>query len=308
MYFNHRQKSILFFPLVFVIVAATSCKFKQPDRKNVSFKNVIGIHYTEVKRRLYTGRSFDNHGYEVNPEWHMWFISKDSSSIFSPDSNRYLTFPVTLDHDSLFNTGNTWLRAKVVTKDSMVFQVMEVETNVIYLLRSNVYMTFYADNYIKRKNLNLSDLQKPDRADTLFVKERSAMANKYPDSVFSAREPVVLKSKSPFVTVSKQTVERTRSNHYDTSDSYMDPQYDITIHHAYQDFYHSFKALVDVKGNITFSKNLVFAFAEDKAQTEHIIKAIIDGYLKAYIAVTPGNTLGIPHTSMITINVTGKKK
>jgi hypothetical protein len=289
-------------------MVSDSCKFKQPDRKNVSFKNIIGIHYTEVKRRLFTGRSFDNHGYEVNPEWRMSFISKDSSSIFSPDSNRFLTFPVTLDHDSLFNTGNTWLRAKKVTKDSMMFQVMEVETNVIYLLRSNVYMTFYSDDYLKKLKTSLVDLQNPDHNDTLFVRERAAMANKYSDSVFAAREPVVLKSKSPFVKVEKQVVARTRENHYDTSDSYMDPQYDITIHHAYQDFYHSFKAVVDVNGDIHFSKNLVFTFAEDKESTIKIIKGIIDGYLKAYIAVTPGNTLGIVHSSVVTLNVVGRKK
>jgi len=98
--------------LIIVLFTLSACKFEKPDRKNISFKNVIGIHFTEVKRRLWTGRSFDSHGYEVSPEWRMTFISKDSSSIFSPDSNRFLTFPVTLDHDSLFNTGNTWLRAK----------------------------------------------------------------------------------------------------------------------------------------------------------------------------------------------------
>lgn len=307
MYFKYCKQRLRLLPILLLIIFG-SCKYKQPDRKNISFKNVIGINYTEVKRRLYTGRSFDNRGYEVNPEWRMSFLSKDSSSIFSPDSNRFLTFPVTLDHDSLFNTGNTWLRAKVVTKDSMIFQVMQVETNVIYLLRSNVYMTFYANDYIKKHKLDLTELQKPDRQDTIFVKERAAMANKYPDSIFAAREPVVLKSKSPFVKVEKEQVIGTRENHFDTSDSYMDPKYTVTIHHAYQDFAYSFTVYVDDKGQMRYRSNLVYVFEEYKESTLKIIKGIIDGYLKAYIDVTPGKTLGIPHASVITLNVIGRKK
>jgi len=294
--------------LTFISFLFPSCKYKVKDLKNVSFKPVIGIGYTEVRRRLNTGRSFDNYGYEVNPEWRMTFISKDSTSIFSPDSNRFLTFPLMLDHDSLFYTGNTWLRAKKVTKDSLVFQVMQVETNVIYLLHSNVYMTFYANNYIKRKNLNLTKLQLPDHADTLFVKQRAALANQHPDTLFAAREPVVLKSKSPFVKVEKEIVPRTRENHYDTSDSYMDPKYDVTIRHAYQDFDYSFKALVDTNGQIHFVKSLIYTLPEYQESTIKIIKGIIDGYLKAYISVKPGSTLGIVHSSMVTINVDGRKK
>lgn len=308
MYFKYYKQSPLLLPLLLLLIAFASCKYKPADRKNISFKNVIGIHYTEVKRRLHTGRSFDNHGYEVDPAWKMFFMSKDSASVFSPDSNRFLTFPVTLDHDSLFSVANTWLRAKKVTKDSMIFQVMQVETNVIYLLRSNVYMTFYADDYIKKLNKSLTDLQKPDRGDTVFVRERAALANKYPDSLFAARQPVILKSKSPLVKVEKEEVIAQVMNHYNTSESYLDPIYDITIHKAYQDFSYSFKVLVDVNGQMHFVKNLVYTFPEYRESTIRIIKGIIDGYLKVYIAVKPGETLAIPHTSLITINVVGRKK
>jgi hypothetical protein len=212
-----------------------------------------------------------------------------------------------LDHDSLFNTGNTWLRAKKVTKDSMIFQVMDVETRTIFLLHSNVYMTFYANDYIKKHNLNVKELQRIDRNDTLFVKKRAALCNAHPDSIFYAHEPVVMKSRNPFVSVEKEVVERTRANHWDTSDSYMDPKYDITIHHAYQDFSYSFTAYVDIKGNITYCKSLIYITDDFKASTERVIKGIIDGYLKTYIAITPGSTLGIPHNSKITINVVGRK-
>jgi hypothetical protein len=308
MQLNYRIRLINILLLLFIVLTQSACKYKVKDLKNVSFKPVIGIGYTEVRRRLNTGRSFDNYGYEVNPEWRMTFISKDSTSIFSPDSNRFLTFPLMLDHDSLFYTGNTWLRAKKVTKDSLIFQVMQVETNVIYLLHSNVYMTFYANDYIKRKNLNLTQLQQPDHLDTVFVKQRAMLANKYPDTLFAAREPVVMKSKSPFVKVEKEIVPRTRENHYDTSDSYMDPKYDVTIHHAYQDFDYSFNALVDTNGQIHFVKSLIYTLPEYRESTIKIIKGIIDGYLKVYVSVKPGSTLGIVHTSMVTINVDGRKK
>jgi len=307
MRFLHRN---IYFLSALIILFTGACKYKKPDRKNVSFKNIIGIDYTEVKRRLSTGRSFDNRGYEVgpDPEWRITFISKDSTRIFSPDSNRFLTFPLMLDHDSIFNTGNTWLKAKIVTKDSLLFQVIRVESNIIYWMHSNVYMKFYANDYIKNHHLDITKLQGKDRNDTLFVKQRAALCNAHPDSVFAARNPVQMKSKSPFVTVEKEVVERTRENHWDTSDSYMEPKYDITIHHAYQDFSYSFTAFVDVKGNITYEKSLIYISDEFKASTERTIKGIIDGYIKAYITVTPGSTLGIVHSSRITINVNGFKK
>jgi len=309
MNFNRDKQQTYLLTLLLILISVTfnSCLPKPADRKNISFKKVIGIHYTEVKRRLWTGRSFDEHGYEVNPQWKMFFMPKDSAQVFSPDSNRFLTFPVTLDHDSLFNVGNTWFRAKKVTKDSMIFQVMEVESQVIYLLRSNVYMTLYADDYIKKLKLNLATLQKTDHLDTVFVRERAAMTNKYPDSLFSAREPVILKSKTPFVTVEKEAVTPTRENHFDTSESYMDPQYDITIHHAYQDFSYSFTVYVDVNGQMHFVRSLV-DYVDFKDSILKTIRGIIDGYLKAYIAVTPGNTLGVTHTSLITLHVVGRKK
>ncbi|WDF56382.1 hypothetical protein [Mucilaginibacter sp. KACC 22063] len=36
-------------------------------------------------------------------------------------------------------------------------------------------------------------------------------------------------------------------------------------------------------------------------------KNVMDGYLKYYLKVTPGNTLGIVHASEITVKCTGKK-
>ena len=37
------------------------------------------------------------------------------------------------------------------------------------------------------------------------------------------------------------------------------------------------------------------------------IKGIINGYFKAYLKVSPGSTIGIPHASKIIIDVSGHK-
>ena len=300
-----KQTCIPFFLLILLSTFYSSC-LQKPDLKKVSFKNVVGIHYTEIKRRINTGRSFDSRGYEVNPEWKMFFMPNDSASVFSPDSNRFLTFGITLDHDSLFNVASTWFRAKKITKDSLVFQVMRVEGMVVYLLHSNLFMTLYSDDYIKKKHLDIPTLQKPDHADTLFVRQRSMLADKYPDTVFAAREPVILKSKSLLVKVKKEEPTDAKISRYANPDSYLDPIYDININKAYQDFFHSFKVRVDNNGEMHFVKNLTFS--DDSELDTKIIKGIIDGYLKLYVEATPGNTLGITHASIITLNVFGSKK
>jgi len=38
------------------------------------------------------------------------------------------------------------------------------------------------------------------------------------------------------------------------------------------------------------------------------MKGITDSYLKLYLNVTPGKTLGIPHNTIVILNVTGIKK
>jgi hypothetical protein len=183
---------------------------------------------------------------------------------------------------------------------------MQVETRVVYLLHSNLFMTLYSNDYIKKMKLDLAALQKPDHQDTVFVRERSMMADKYPDTIFAARNPVVLKSRSPLVKIEKEEVTASVMNRFNNADSYLDPIYDISIQKAYQDFYHSFKVRVDNKGQMTFVKDLTYS--SDKELDVRIIKGIIDGYLKVYVDVTPGNTLGITHASVITLNVSGKKK
>jgi hypothetical protein len=89
---------------------------------------------------------------------------------------------------------------------------------------------------------------------------------------------------------------------------YLFPEYNITIHHAYEDFAYSFTAFVDENGKIKFRKSITFLYPEFRKSYPKTIQAIIDGYVAKYVNVTPGSTLGIPHRSIIQLNLTGKKE
>jgi hypothetical protein len=297
------------FAFILALAALSSCVSKfDKDKKQVSFKQVTGINFTEVHRYFDTGLSFNKDGYQLYPEWKLSFLPNNKASIYDPFEKRFLTFTVTLDHDSIFSVANTWLKALKVTKDSLMFRVLNVVTDTIYYDSSRNYMLFYSADYMNNVLHKTPDeLQQPRRIDSLYIIKRVKEVNAHADSFFAAREPVILKSKSPLVTVVKKKVEMNVMNRYDNSDEYMSPEYDITIHKAYQDFYYSFYVTVDTQGQLHFQKSLITVFDEFKESTNRIIKGIVDGYLKAYVQVIPGKTLGFAHNSAVILNVTGKK-
>ncbi len=270
-------------------------------------KSIRGISYTEVKRTFDNGLSFSPVGFQLVPEWRITFI-KDSVNIFSPKKNKFLNAPVVFDHDSIFNVAWAWLKLRYIKKDSIQFMVLHVTDRVIDDEKVHVYMTFYTNDYIK--NVLHSDTGKlwlPSRRDTAYIKAKALQANRIPDSAFAGTEPAVLKSKSKLVTVKKEAVpdEVDGGKSYD---AYLSPTYDIDIHHAYDDFDYTYTAFVDASGNLTFRKSGQLIMPEFKKSTIAAMKGITDGYLKLYLNVTPGKTLGIPHTSIIFLNVAGYKK
>src|SRR6201996_6659191 len=188
------------------------------------------------------------------------------------------------------------------------FQVLKVEGKTVYYVKSNVFMTFYADNYIKNVlHTSPEELKKPQRRDTLFAKKRIAKVNDGLDGTFSARTPPGLKSTSPRVSVVKEKVQADIMNRFDKSDEYMYPEYTVTVNKAYEDFSYKVVVIVDTRGDMHFLWSLIAIMPEFKESTIHAIKGIIDGYLKTYIQVTPGTTLGIPHNCSITLNLVGHK-
>lgn len=303
-----------FILIVLIIFLNSSCNrrgvntaVKKPSAP-ISFKSIAGINFTEVRRRLNSGLSFDDYGFEAEPGYKITFLKNDSASVYSPDKKAFINFLVFLEQDSIFNVARSYFKMKHMSKDSLVLQVLEVQGDTLHLQRSLVYMTFYSNSYIKNVlHTDAQTLGKPGRKDTLFIRKKAEIANKIPDSAFAARVPVQLKSRSPQLTVERVDVQPDVLNNFDASDAYINPEFNITIHKAYENFSYSFMVFIDDKGQIYFDKSLLNIMPEYKESTIRTLKGIIDGYLKYYLVVTPGSTLGIPHTSAISLNVVGRK-
>jgi hypothetical protein len=307
--------------LIFILLFAGKCnrayrKIAEENEKKEAIakrtKNLItiikGIKYTEVSRKFDNGLSFSPVGYQLVPEWRISFPSVDSVNIYSPKKGRFLNAPVMFDHDSIFNVAWAWLKLKQLSRDSLKFMVLHVKDNVIQDEKIHVFMSFYSNKYIK--NVLHSDTDKlwrPTRRDTLYIKAKTLRANKTSDSAFVGTEPATLTSRSKLLTVKKEPIPDDVDGGK-SYDDYLSPTFDITIHHAYQDFSHSYTAFVDEKGNLIFRKSLDAMSPEFRESTLAAMKGITDSYLKLYLEVKPGKTLGIPHMSIIFLNVVGYKK
>ena len=295
--------------LLLPILTCISCN--RNKRQGLPFGDMKGIHYTEVRRIFNTGLVFDKQGYQLAPVWKFYFISDDSVQVFSPKKQRYYGFHIYYDHDLIFNMVDSWLQMLKLTPDSIVFRALRVNEKREILLDdegSNVYMTFYSDAYLKKKNAEtVKRMGLPSAKDTAYMKMRSALANRVIDSAFSAREPVAMKSTSPFVQAERVVKQEDPLSDMDPAEDYLYPEYNITVHHAYEDFAYSISAFVDERGIVRFRRSQIPYSHEFEATYERIIKAIINGYVARYVNVTPGITLGIPHTSIIVLNLTGKK-
>jgi hypothetical protein len=315
------QRSV-FLIFIFVILFAGRCrrhpvdpevekakKVAEATRTKNLLREIKGVNYTEVKRVFDNGLSFSPVGYQLTPEWRISFPSVDSVNIYSPKKGRFLNAPVMFDHDSIFNVAWAWLKLKYIKKDSIKFMVLHVHDDTIVEEKVHVFMTFYTNDYIKSVlHSDTNKLREPTRLDTEYIKTKSILANKIPDSAFASTDPAVLWSKSPLVTCKKDIVPPDDVNGGKVYDNYLLPTYNIDIHHAYQDFSYLFSIFVDERGNMTFRKSNQFISHEFVQSTLDIMKGITDSYLKLYLNVKPGKTLGIPHRSIVLLNVVGYKK
>lgn len=286
-----------------------SCKFEDPIKNKVFFEPVKNIGFTEVRRSFETGLIFNKDGYQLEPIWEVKFLSDTVAKVLNPDKGIFLDFPVTLDHDSIFNISGTWLKATHVSRDSLIFQVLKVENKTVYYVKSNVFMTLYANDYIKNVlHKTVEEARRPQKRDTAYILDRVAKIEAKPDSFFAGRKPVQFISKNKLATVDKKGIEADVTNKWDKSEEYMFPEYNISIKKAYEDFSYSFWATVDQFGKIHYQKSMIYVFPEFEKSTNKTIRGIVEGYLSTYFDVTPGSTLGMPHTSAIVINVKGTKK
>lgn len=312
--FSHKTHLYL---LVFACIVFGSCHQPKPassaqqtDPGQPTFKKVWGVSFTEVKRSFKSGYSFSDNGYQQIPEWRLSFPSDDSVNIYNPKRKLFVNAPVTFDHDSVFNVAWSYLRLKKLTKDSIIFQILKVNAKVIDNENSVVYMTLYANDYIK--NVLHKDplaMQAPTHADTLFIKKKTAEAKTDVSRAFGAVNPVQISSRTPLATIEKITNDD-RSLDSDPDQhpiDYLSPEFKIVIHKAYEDFNYSFVAVVDDKGQMSFYRSMVPLQPEFKESYTKAIKGIINGYFKAYLRVSPGSTIGIPHASKIIIDLIGTR-
>lgn len=300
---------ISFFGL-FTMLCLSSCYYisRINNEPAPSFEKVKEIMYSEIRREFNTGIAIDQHGFQLEPEWHIYFTGDDSVKIFSLEKQKFISYRIFHSHKDLFQFARQWFRVKHVSKDSILLQVMQVSNQVVHEDLSNVFMTLYADDHIKNKLHTSPDLlRRPSPKDSLFVKYRAIQANSDPDSAFAARSPVVFKSKSKIARAEK-IEPRLDPNlgGINRSESYLYPEYKIYIDKAYRDFTYSFYAVVDYKGRMKFKRfnfNLFPEFIETKTK---VAKGLINIYLRNLFEIIPGKTLGYPHSSIIVVHVIGK--
>jgi hypothetical protein len=301
----------LLLPAACILLNACQQPPKPPAEKpRASFKKVWGRSYTEVRRYFNTGYSFNEKGYELDPNWRLSFPSDDSVNIYNPKRKRFVNAPLLFDHDSVFNVAWAYLRLKMLSKDSIIFQVLRVNGRVIDNEGSTVYMTLYANDYIKNVlHKDPLQIQGFTRRDTLLIQKLTDRARKDPSKAFAARKIAEITSKTPLVKVENVVNDdRADTDNDGPPIDYLSPEYNITISKAYDDFRYYFTILVDEKGDISFGKPMTPLVPPFSETYPKIMKAITNGYLKAYLKIKPGTTLGIPHTSEVIVNVSGTKK
>jgi len=280
------------------------------EKDLISFKPLFGISYTEIARRSQNGLSFNNSGYQLEPQWKMQFVSNDSARIYSPTKKQFINFPLTRGYDSIFNTARTWLKVKTMTKDSMIIEMLKADGDSVDTRGAKVFMVFYADNYINDVlHGNLSKYKSPSRKDSLYIKSLTDIANKDYNEAFAARQPVELKSRSALVTVTRRHSEPTMLNNFNTSDDYMRPEFDITVNKAYAYFNYSFSIIVDTAGQLHYGKPIIFFLEKERIPAyNHYSTAVMNSYLRYYLNFIPGKTLGIAHASEIAVHVKGRTR
>lgn len=294
-----------------MFLMASSCNYvrKISEDPIPTFTEIKGIKYTEVRRSFENGLSFNEQGFQLEPEWNIYFNADDSVRIFSPEKKQYMTYRIFHSHKALFQFAREWFRVKHVSKDSILLQVMELESRVVNEDKSTIYIKLYSDNYIKNVlKVDASKLKAPTSEDSLFIKYRSIQANSNLDSAFAARNPVVLSSRSKITRVEKIKASLDPYlGHVNRSEEYLYPEYRINIDKAYKDFQYSFSVLVDHQGKMHFKDFLVAVEPEFLESKTRVAQGIIDVYLKNTLTIKPGSTLGFPHTSLINLHVIGKK-
>lgn len=301
-----------FIYLFSIAVLAIACNRPSPKTdpsiRQFQFEPIKGIKYFEVRRTFADGISFNPLGFQQTPEWAIRFLSDTTVQAYSPTMNKMLDFDLIFSHDGVYNFAREWFRVKSISKDSLLLQRLEVNAKKIAKdVRSEVYMTFYSEDYIKKLGETVEDLRKPRKQDSVFVKQRADLINaSITDSslFFAARNPVEFTSKSKIIHIEKiSTVDKlqNRSASYD----YLYPEYTVKIKPAYKDFAYTISAIVDQNGKFyVYRFNATDDYRENRRK---VLQGILDLYLGRLVTTKPGSTLGYKHSSVVVLNLIGSK-
>lgn len=320
-----KHYQIFFFILMMLsFVACKSEKKKQKETpktalekaedlpaNNLQFKDVNGIRFFEVKRRFKNGLSFNEDGFQQEPTWVIEFKAPDTMLAYSPEINGMESFYLHHDHGRIYNFAREFFRVRIISKDSLVLQRVQVDAMRIAGdedPRSDVYSTYYSKKHIDKLNTTIGELQKPTKRDTAFIKKLTAASDKdpgNPKTAYPARQPVVFTPNSKNVSVKKVSTMDDLNNRKSAVD-YFYPHYEIVINKAYKDFAYSFSVVVDAKGKMYVTKGYEYVLEEYREQRKRLLQGIADTYLSNLFYVTPGKTLDLPHSSEISLRVIGK--
>lgn len=274
---------------------------------SLTFKDVDGVRFYEVKRRFNNGLSFNKDGFQQEPSWIIEYKYPDTMLAFSPELNDMEHFYLQYDHGRVYNFAREFFRAIKITKDSLILQRLQVEARQVKKgIQSDVYCIYYTKDFIENKlKTTVEDLRKPTARDTAFIKDLSTRSNQNPLKLsFAARQPVQFVPNSPNVSAEKQVTEDKLTGKGRAFD-YMYPEYRLEIRKSYKEFAYRFGAVVDQNGKITVTR-VEGVMPEDYEARKKLIQGICDVYLTNLYKIKPGQTLSIPHSSEVTLNVVGK--
>lgn len=309
---SFKQKFFLFSIIAVTLYACggdSEKKDKNSSDIGLTFKDVDGIRFYEVKRRFSNGLSFNKDGFMLAPTWIIEHKAPDTMLAYSPEKKGMEAFFLLHDHAKIYNFAREYFRAKVITKDSLILQRLQVEALVVAKGEvSDVNSTYYTKDYIEKVlKTTVGELQRPTKQDTAFIKKLSERTYKHPsdpDTAFAATEIVDLKPNSK--NVSLKLIGYADSGAHRKSYAYMYPEYRVEINKSYKEFRYRFSVVVDVKGNL-YVNRIEGVLPEDMPHRKKLIQGIADVYLKNLLHIKPGTTLGIPHSSEITISLVGNK-
>lgn len=291
------------------IISCSGPDKKEEDPRRPSFTPIVGIDFYEARRSFDNGLAYDSIGFVQEAEWHIKFTREDAVQIYVPGSDSSFNFQITHDHDSFFHFARESWKVIDLHPDSIMLQRLSLDGLKVNKIRSNVYMRFYSEDYLRQLGIPLSELRKPRQRDSTFVREMVARANRNlqnVDSSFSSKNYAKLVSKSPILEIKRRQYDSLELISQSSAYTYLYPEYDIVIDKAYKDFYYTFSVLVGPDGKLRLGK--FFVMPEFEESRRRVLSGIIDVYLQNLLDIEPATTLGLPHNSVIYLRVKGQAR